>query len=174
MSRRRNLLVSITGWSGSGKTTFIETCIGRLADMGYRVCAVKSTHMDLELDSPGKDSFRFREAGASGVCLITRGGTAVFYNEGEECFGRERLISLFPDADFILAEGYHGEADLRFEALKEGASIESLKWPLCELDGILAGRNQLRDIPQPEGIGVFPPDDPDGFIRTLIRGSGRT
>ena len=47
MERKQGILVSITGWSGSGKTTFITACITRLHKAGYRVYALKSTHMKL-------------------------------------------------------------------------------------------------------------------------------
>jgi len=58
-------VLGIAGWSGSGKTTLLERLIPALARRGVRVGVIKQTHHDFELDRPGKDSHRLRQAGAS-------------------------------------------------------------------------------------------------------------
>jgi molybdopterin-guanine dinucleotide biosynthesis adapter protein len=58
------------GWSGSGKTTLIERIVPRLVARGLTVSLVKHAHHDLQIEQPGKDSFRHREAGCTEV-LVT-------------------------------------------------------------------------------------------------------
>ena len=58
-------VVGFSGYSGSGKTTLVEQVIGHLRLAGQRVSVVKHAHHAFDIDHPGKDSWRHREAGAS-------------------------------------------------------------------------------------------------------------
>ena len=64
-------IVNFVGYSGSGKTTLIEKIIALLAERGLKVSAVKNAHHNVDIDKPGKDSYRFREAGATQVIVHT-------------------------------------------------------------------------------------------------------
>jgi molybdopterin-guanine dinucleotide biosynthesis protein B len=57
------------GWSGSGKTTLIEALVPRLVARGLAVSLVKHAHHDFDLDQPGKDSYRHRQAGCTEVLV---------------------------------------------------------------------------------------------------------
>ncbi len=59
----------IAGWSGSGKTTLIEKLLPLFRARGLVVSLIKHTHHGFDIDKPGKDSWRFREAGAQEVML---------------------------------------------------------------------------------------------------------
>ncbi|VEB43226.1 Molybdopterin-guanine dinucleotide biosynthesis protein B [Chromobacterium violaceum] len=56
-------VLGICGYSGSGKTTLLEALLPLLGRRGLRVSVIKHSHHDVELDTPGKDSFRHRRAG---------------------------------------------------------------------------------------------------------------
>src|SRR5260221_13332314 len=58
------------GWSGSGKTTLIEKLIPRFAARGLRISLIKHAHHTFDVDHPGKDSYRHRQAGAAQI-LVT-------------------------------------------------------------------------------------------------------
>ncbi len=68
--------VHFVGKSGTGKTTLIETVVQKLKERGYRVAVIKHAHHGFEMDKPGKDSWRFGQAGsdmvggAAGYCDI--------------------------------------------------------------------------------------------------------
>lgn len=63
--------LGFAGYSGAGKTTLIERLLPRLAAAGLRVSVIKQSHHDFAADTPGKDSWRHRQAGASEVLLTS-------------------------------------------------------------------------------------------------------
>ncbi len=67
----------ITGWKNSGKTTLTARLIAEFTSRGYRVCAIKHAHESFDIDQPGRDSYRLREAGARRVLLSSIPGAAV-------------------------------------------------------------------------------------------------
>lgn len=69
----------IVGSSGSGKTTLMEKVIPYITACGLKVSVIKHTHHDVDIDRPGKDSFRHRSAGAAEVLLSSRGRWALIH-----------------------------------------------------------------------------------------------
>ncbi|MGN0918479.1 MAG: molybdopterin-guanine dinucleotide biosynthesis protein B, partial [Oxalobacter sp.] len=65
----RHPLIIISGWSGSGKTSLLEQAVPLLIDRGLKINVVKSSHHDVELEPPHKDSARLRRTGAAEVLL---------------------------------------------------------------------------------------------------------
>lgn len=99
------------GWSGSGKTTLIEQLIPRFVLRGLKVSLIKHAHHLFDIDRPGKDSWRHREAGASEV-LITSDQRWVLMHElrDEPEPDLKRQLERFSPCDLILVEGYkHAE-----------------------------------------------------------------
>ncbi len=108
MTRRRPApLIAVTGFRDSGKTTAIEGLIQDLSRRGYRVGTFKHCHHGYDLDHPGKDSWRHREAGAAGTVLVSRSGFALLGGPPPDQNPEALAAWLFPDADLILAEGFH-------------------------------------------------------------------
>jgi molybdopterin-guanine dinucleotide biosynthesis protein B len=95
------------GWSGSGKTTLIEQLIPRLVARGLRVSLIKHAHHAFDIDKPGKDSWRHREAGASEV-LIASDRRWVLMHElrGAEPPTLRQQVALLSPCDLVLVEGY--------------------------------------------------------------------
>ena len=95
------------GFSGVGKTTLIEQLLPILIGEGVRVSVVKHAHHDFDIDKPGKDSHRHREAGAYEV-LITANKRWVLMHElrgEEEPTLEEQLLRLSP-CDLVIVEGF--------------------------------------------------------------------
>ena len=95
------------GWSGSGKTTLIEQLIPRFVADGLTVSLIKHAHHGFDIDTPGKDSYRHREAGAVEV-MITSGLRWVLMHElrgGPEPDLEEQLARMSP-CDLVLVEGF--------------------------------------------------------------------
>jgi len=99
--------VHIVGRKNSGKTTLIEQLVRNLSQAGYRVSTIKHTHHRHELDTPGKDSHRHRNAGATAVGILTRELSAVYWKSEfkEENNRYASLIDAMPESDLVLVEG---------------------------------------------------------------------
>jgi molybdopterin-guanine dinucleotide biosynthesis protein B len=106
-AQRKGKVFGFAGYSGSGKTTLIERVIPQLVLQGLKVSLVKHAHHDFDLDTPGKDSYRHREAGASEV-LVSGGRRWVLMHElrgAPEPDLDQQLARLSP-CDLVLVEGY--------------------------------------------------------------------
>lgn len=108
MARKRHApLIAVTGFRDSGKTTAIEGIVGELSRRGYRCGTFKHCHHGYDLDHPGKDSWRHREAGAEATVLLSRDGFAMLGGPPPDADPRVLAAWLFPGVDLVLAEGFH-------------------------------------------------------------------
>ena len=97
----------LAGYSGSGKTTLLEELIPRLTAAGLRVSLIKHAHHRFDIDQPGKDSYRLREAGCSEVLLISEQRWVLMHElrGGPEPLLEDQLRRFSP-CDLVLVEGY--------------------------------------------------------------------
>jgi molybdopterin-guanine dinucleotide biosynthesis protein B len=147
-------IFGFAGWSGSGKTTLIEKLIPRFVQRGLRVSLIKHAHHSFDVDTPGKDSYRHRHAGAAEV-LVTSSRRWVLMHElrgGHEPSFDEQIKHISP-CDLLLVEGFKfapipklevwrketGEAllhpnDPHIVAIAADANVET-RLPQLDLDG---------------------------------------
>lgn len=97
----------IAGYSGAGKTTLLEALIPRFVAVGLRVSLLKHAHHHFDIDRPGKDSYRLREAGCAEVLLVSGQRWALMHElrDAPEP-GFEEQIARFSDCDLVLVEGF--------------------------------------------------------------------
>jgi len=110
--------IGFVGSSGAGKTTLIERLIARFSRAGLRVAAIKHAHHGFDIDRPGKDSYRFRAAGAAQVLIASGQRWALLSDEdapapapGTELL---RQLARLDPCELVLVEGYRGQAGIPF------------------------------------------------------------
>ena len=97
----------VVGWKNNGKTTLVERLVGHLTDSGYRVSTVKHAHHEVDLDQPGKDTWRHRQAGAREVVLATARRWAVIHELRDEPEpALDALLARMTPVDLVLVEGF--------------------------------------------------------------------
>ena len=100
-------VVGFAGFSGSGKTTLVEQLIPALRLRGLRVSVIKHAHHSFDIDHPGKDTWRHREAGAFEVLIAS--GTRLAKMREYEVPGQpsvHQLIAEMVECDWLLVEGF--------------------------------------------------------------------
>ncbi len=100
-------IFGFAGWSGSGKTTLIEKLIPRFVGRGLSVSLIKHAHHNFDVDVPGKDSYRHRQAGASEI-LVTSSRRWVLMHElrGAKEPSFEEQVRRVSPCDLLLVEGF--------------------------------------------------------------------
>ena len=101
-------VVSFAGYSGSGKTTLVECLIGVMRLRGLRVSVIKHAHHNFDIDKPGKDSWRHREAGAFEV-LVASNQRMVLQRQFEQptqLSVHHWLAEVWHGVDWVLVEGF--------------------------------------------------------------------
>jgi molybdopterin-guanine dinucleotide biosynthesis protein B len=95
------------GWSGSGKTTLIEQLIPHFVNHGLTVSLIKHAHHSFDVDQPGKDSWRHRQAGCREVMVSSGVRWALMHElHGDAEPPLEELKACMSSCDLLLIEGF--------------------------------------------------------------------
>ena len=121
-------ILGLTGWSGSGKTTLLTALVPGFIARGLSVSTVKHAHHAFDLDQPGKDSWRHRQAGAREVLIASGRRWAVLHElAGPEPSLPELLTRLAP-VDLVLVEGFKANPHPKIEVFRPDLGLAPL-WP---------------------------------------------
>lgn len=123
------IVYGIAGWSGSGKTTLLEKLIPQFTARGLKVSVIKHAHHGFDLDHPGKDSYRHREAGANQVLMLSAQRWVLMHElrEAPEPTLEEQLRVLAP-CDVVLIEGFKAAPVPKIEVFRAANGKPPL-WP---------------------------------------------
>lgn len=122
----------IAGHSGMGKTTLLTRLVPALVARGLRVSMVKHSHKDIEIDRPGKDSFKLREAGCQEVLLLGNARWALMHElRGAPEPSLEELLPRLAGCDLVLVEGFKSGDFPKLEVWRAEPGREPLApgWP---------------------------------------------
>lgn len=122
-------IFGIVGHSGMGKTTLLEKLIPEFVQRGLRVSLIKHSHKALDIDHPGKDSHRLREAGCSDVIVVGRDRWALVQElRGEPEPPLHELAAHVRPCDLLLIEGMKTGTFPKIEVWRRGLDRQPL-WP---------------------------------------------
>ena len=109
-------VIGLAGWSGAGKTTLLTRVIPHFRAAGLRVSVIKHAHHKFDVDVPGKDSWRHREAGAEEV-LVSSGLRWALMHElrGAREPHLPELLKKLSRVDLVIVEGYKSEPHRKIE-----------------------------------------------------------
>jgi molybdopterin-guanine dinucleotide biosynthesis protein MobB len=160
-------IYGVTGWKNSGKTGLMERLVAGITARGLSVSTVKHAHHSFDVDHPGRDSYRHRDAGAREVVLASRNRVAVMseLRDAEEPKLADLLTRLAP-VDLILIEGYKRDTHPKIEAHRKETG-QPLIAPNDTTIRAVASDEPL-DIDRP----VFELDDTDTIIEFILREVG--
>ncbi len=154
-------VLGIVGWSGSGKTTLLTAMIPVLRARGLRVSTIKHAHHALELDRPGKDSYRHRQAGAEEVILASAARFALF-SEHREAPAPDlaALLARLAPVDLVLVEGFKSYRFPKLEVYRPALGKPAL-WPEQEVLAVACDAQlpecgvQVLDLNEPGTVAGF-------------------
>ncbi len=143
-------IFGIAGHSGMGKTTLLERIIPELQSRRKTVSLIKHSHKDLDIDRPGKDSYRLRQAGCQELILIGRSRWVLMHELREDVEPTlPDLLSKLQTCDLVLIEGFKQGDFPKLEVWRADVGKPHL-WPDCS--GIVAmatdGEASFTDMPK--------------------------
>jgi molybdopterin-guanine dinucleotide biosynthesis protein B len=116
-------VVGFAGYSGSGKTSLIERLIPALKARGQRVSVVKHAHHKFDIDHPGKDTYRHRQAGAFEVVVASDRRLALMreFEQPAQLSVHQLIAELYDGVDWVLVEGFKESNLLKIEVWRAAA-----------------------------------------------------
>jgi len=157
-----NKIIGFAGYSGSGKTTLLEKVIPLLTEQGLRIAVIKHAHHDFDIDKPGKDTYRHRQAGAGEVLIISGQRWALMrelHDEAEPSM--EELCAKFSPCDLILAEGYKHASVPKLEVHRTETGQESLYPSDPRIIAVVTDSTETLPLPK---LDINKPEDVTAFI----------
>jgi molybdopterin-guanine dinucleotide biosynthesis protein B len=142
----------------------VEKLIRELGIRGVKVATIKHAHHKVELDTPGKDSFRYKDAGAVMSVLLTRDALQLVADAKEQREPEQLAKRFLGEADVVLAEGFSHAPGAKIEVLRRACD----KPPRCAIeDGLIAIVTDMDEIyPQLPHFGL---EDVSGIVDFILQ-----
>ncbi|MFN2361726.1 MAG: molybdopterin-guanine dinucleotide biosynthesis protein B [Marinobacter sp.] len=124
-------VIGIVGWKNSGKTTLASALIRELSNRGLTVSSIKHAHHMVDVDQPGTDSYKHRDAGAREVILAGGQRFAIMHElRGAEEPTLDELLGRLGPCDWVVVEGFKTRSHPKIEVHRR----ESSRMPLYKED----------------------------------------
>jgi molybdopterin-guanine dinucleotide biosynthesis protein B len=166
-------VVGFAGFSGAGKTTLVERLIPALKLRGLRVSVVKHAHHKFDIDHPGKDTYRHREAGAFEVVVASDRRLALIreFERPAHLTVHHLIAELYEGVDWVLVEGFK-ESNLQKIEVWRGSSGKPALYP--DDDFIVAiVTDSPAQLPQATLRPVLDLNDPEALAQWLTDNQDR-
>ncbi len=113
-------IYGVTGWKNAGKTGLMERLVSEITARGFTVSTVKHAHHSFDVDHPGRDSYRHRDAGAREVLLSSRNRVALMQElRDQDEPSLDDLLKRLSPVDLVLIEGYKRDRHPKIEAHRQ-------------------------------------------------------
>ncbi len=148
--------IHVVGKKNSGKTALIVALVEHLTGRGHRVATVKHTHHRHELDTPGKDSYLHRQAGAAAVGIVSADMSALYWPAGADddpASRYDQFAGLLADCDLVLVEGHSQAEAVKIEVWRAAVS----RTPMASADHSIIAL--VTDDPVEVAVPVWPRSD---------------
>lgn len=169
-------VIAFAGYSGSGKTTLVERLIPVLRLAGQRVSVVKHAHHKFDIDHPGKDTHRHREAGAFEVVVASSQRLALMreFEQPAELSVHHLIAELYDGVDWVLVEGFK-HSDLHKIEVWRATQTSSTRRALYPDDPFVAAiaTDGPRALPAPTQLPVLDLNDADAIVAWLLANADR-
>ncbi|MCY7371586.1 MAG: molybdopterin-guanine dinucleotide biosynthesis protein B [Polaromonas sp.] len=170
-------VVGFAGYSGSGKTTLVEQLIPALKRRGQRVSVVKHAHHSYDVDHPGKDTYRHRQAGAFEVVVASSNRLALMreFEKPSNMTVHQLIAELYDGVDWVLVEGFKRSDLLKIEVWRAPSGDYAAKPPrYMEDDFIVAIATDRPDaLPHATLRPVLDLNDAEAMADYLIKNQAR-
>jgi len=155
-------IISIVGNSGSGKTTLLVKMIPILKQRGLKVGTIKHDLHGFDIDKPGKDSWKHKQAGAD-TTIISSPSKIGIVKDADHDHKPEELMLFFPGMNIILTEGYKREKIPKLEVFRP----EICKELICRDDKNLIA--VISDVQVDINVPVLMSDDLQGIADLIMK-----
>ncbi len=116
-------VIGIVGWKNCGKTTLASALIRELASRGLTVNSIKHAHHGVDVDQPGTDSYRHRDAGAQEVILAGGQRFAIMHElRGADDPTLAELLARLGPCDWVVVEGFKSHSHPKIEVHRQGCT----------------------------------------------------
>lgn len=165
-------VLGIVGWSGSGKTTLLVAILPLLRVAGLSVSTIKHAHHGFDLDKPGKDSHRHREAGAHEVLIASSRRWALMHETTGPEPGLPDLLARLEPVDLVLVEGFKSHPYPKLEVFRPVLGKPSL-WDR-EPEVVAVASDSTLDIGARALLPLNEPETIATWIRDHVLSKGRS
>lgn len=158
----------ITGSKDAGKTTLVERLLHELTARGYRVSTVKRAHHRADIDQPGRDSHRHREAGAVEVLFASPDRWALMHElrgADEPCLADH--VARLGRVDLVLVEGFKQADHPKLEVWRRATATPPLARTIPTIRALVSDQGDGGT-----GLPVMDPDDISAIADFVVRETG--
>ncbi|MEJ8853791.1 molybdopterin-guanine dinucleotide biosynthesis protein B [Variovorax robiniae] len=170
-------VIGFAGYSGAGKTTLVERLIPVLRLHGLRVSVVKHAHHKFDIDHPGKDTWRHREAGAFEVVVASDRRLALMreFEQSAQMSVHQLIAELDAGVDWVLVEGFKHSDLLKIEVWRATMPDEPPRPARYIADEFVTAiaTDTPDGLPAPTQLLVFDLNDAEAIGQWLIDSGSR-
>lgn len=156
---RQTIVLSVLGWSNSGKTTFIEASLRECARRGVRAACIKKSRHEADIPEDAKDSSRFFAAGADPSIYLGETASLTLSPPLAGPFDADSVGALCPAAEIVFCEGLAVRGAPLVLVAGSAETEEGLKRPLSEADFLISEAPALLRAAKAAGIPAFSPGE---------------